>query len=624
MWIESGTLSYNVIEQDGNVAYIFGPPNMRVKYENLIQRVRNHTTGLTDTVTGRNSSWHEHFAVTATENYIELGHSFPELLRLAELAKLTAVALVFQHRYRELRKVVLPPSTETVAQILITSNLRGQVFNGRWPLATVARVEELLDKALIEQGINLAYKHRVRNLDESRALIRQQLTEVEHKQIKEIAQALQKAFNISENKISRSAISSYLGGVDSIAENALLQEIVSGIAERIRTSQHGAIRLYETMSQSRYSVGNAASVLPEFAQISLGKGPINDFDNAQASSCYYVPTQISLAYQGNGTFLQKRGGIKLQPRLQYQFDPISEFQHYRPLRPMVFRDPIPPSPTENILFNRVSVGKGAQIQYGAKYLGKTLLSDYNGWDRLLQQQRASADDKKIISSLSSNEGKLEAVQTYDSEVVSAGAMQKTIKDKGVGELPEQVWRFKQRHPQLYEDTFKAQGWEVKKKSNVYSMTYNQQTGNELKTSLRKDFQEKIKSAPSKPLEALVNAISGKEYQELQVVDFVDRLHKQVLPKQPVGYKSYTIGDYLQSNFGRAVALDHHINRPGYIALDFGKALTNLFTKYPDLSKNPDDWGENREKYETELIEYYGVNRRMHDPVNRFKKIKKYY
>ena len=76
------------------------------------RRVQNHITGLADTILGSNSSWHEHFSTTATENYNELGNSFPELLRLAELAKLTAIALVFQHRYRELRKVVLPPSIE--------------------------------------------------------------------------------------------------------------------------------------------------------------------------------------------------------------------------------------------------------------------------------------------------------------------------------------------------------------------------------------------------------------------------------------------------------------------------------------------------------------------------------
>ena len=35
MWIESGTIKYNIIEHDGSVTYAFGSPNMQIKYENL-------------------------------------------------------------------------------------------------------------------------------------------------------------------------------------------------------------------------------------------------------------------------------------------------------------------------------------------------------------------------------------------------------------------------------------------------------------------------------------------------------------------------------------------------------------------------------------------------------------
>lgn len=74
--------------------------------------MRNNETGQTETVIGGSSPWFDHLSKTATRYYNELGKSFPELLRLAELTKLIGIALVFQHRYRELRKVVLPPSIE--------------------------------------------------------------------------------------------------------------------------------------------------------------------------------------------------------------------------------------------------------------------------------------------------------------------------------------------------------------------------------------------------------------------------------------------------------------------------------------------------------------------------------
>lgn len=209
------------------------------------RRAKSNVTGLTETVIGGSSPWYDHFTTTATANYNELGNSFPELLRLAELAKLTAIALVFQHRYRELRKVVLPPSTEvsdvsiflsllfsfifqTIARILTASNLRSQVFGGIWPLVSDARIEETLDKALVKQGISLSHKHMVQNLADARRHIRQQLTEAENSQITAIADSLSQAFNISLGAISRTAISTYLANAYSNAEDALLNEIVSG------------------------------------------------------------------------------------------------------------------------------------------------------------------------------------------------------------------------------------------------------------------------------------------------------------------------------------------------------------------------------------------------------------
>ena len=210
-------------------------------------------TGQTETVIGGTSPWFEHFSKTATANYNELGNSFPELLRLAELAKLTAIALVFQYHYRALHRVVLPPTIEvrdfssfrisfivfilqTIGNLLNSSNLRGQVFGGRWPLVTDERIEQILDESLVEQGIGLSRKHLVRNLAEFRAHIRQQLTTTQNNQIIEIARFLSTEFNISLDRISGAAISSYLANSHSNAEKPLLNEIVSGNARFVCSS----------------------------------------------------------------------------------------------------------------------------------------------------------------------------------------------------------------------------------------------------------------------------------------------------------------------------------------------------------------------------------------------------
>lgn len=57
--------------------------------------------------------------------------------------------------------------------------------------------------------------------------------------------------------------------------------------------------------------------------------------------------------------------------------------------------------------------------------------------------------KEIFNAMSANEGNIDSLQSYDSEILTAGAMQKTINASGAGEFPQQVFDFKDRHPHLY-------------------------------------------------------------------------------------------------------------------------------------------------------------------------------
>ncbi|CAF4973378.1 unnamed protein product [Rotaria sp. Silwood1] len=145
-----------------------------------------------------------------------------------ELSKLIGVALIFQHHYRKLREILSPASLDSVAKDLNTSNLRKQVFNGVWPLVTDVRVENALDRLILEQGFQLSNKHNIQNLGTARLHIREQLTKLQNNQIKKIAEAISTAFNISVHAISSTAIDTYLRNASADAENALLNEIVSG------------------------------------------------------------------------------------------------------------------------------------------------------------------------------------------------------------------------------------------------------------------------------------------------------------------------------------------------------------------------------------------------------------
>ncbi|MCA6131682.1 hypothetical protein KO468_01195, partial [Campylobacter concisus] len=173
--------------------------------------------------------------------------------------------------------------------------------------------------------------------------------------------------------------------------------------------------------------------------------------------------------------------------------------------------------------------------YGPIYRGKISLKNYTYWDDLITSNQVTEDEKNILIAMSENEGNLDAVQSYDSEVLSAGAMQKTVKSTGRGEFSKQLAKFRDKHPKLYITHAMNCGWKVVGKDSdatiYYSnslLTYgNDITGEELKAIIRKDCNVKNygKSTYNKPLAAIVKLISLKEFQELQVLDFIDRLHE---------------------------------------------------------------------------------------------------
>lgn len=126
-------------------------------------------------------------------------------------------------------------------------------------------------------------------------------------------------------------------------------------------------------------------------------------------------------------------------------------------------------------------------QYGPVYWGTLALDSYQNWDILLSGKRITAEEKSIITGMSDNEGKLDSVQSYDSEIVTVGAMQKTININGCGEFPAQMAAFKVEYPDRFTDLFENCGWEVFKESKQWKAYYLGSTGRELKSQIRKGF-----------------------------------------------------------------------------------------------------------------------------------------
>lgn len=257
-------------------------------------------------------------------------------------------------------------------------------------------------------------------------------------------------------------------------------------------------------------------------------------------------------------------------------------------------------------------------QRGPGYRGTRGLDQYADWDQLRRDMAVTDEERAIIVAMAPNEGNIDAVQSYDSEILTAGAMQKTINPRGYGEFPVQVAAFKEKFPGLYQRLFSNCGWEVAKDARGWRMYFRDETGTSLKKTIRSGFEEAFSGRRSSaPLNAIVHAIASPEFQALQVSDFVVRLrHVSGLTV----HNGLRLDQYLSSPLGKALALDHHINRPAYVVPDLRAALTRLFDKFPALDPDPGKWRDHGEA-EAALIEIYAPSRRMTDAESRYRKLK---
>ncbi len=276
----------------------------------------------------------------------------------------------------------------------------------------------------------------------------------------------------------------------------------------------------------------------------------------------------------------------------------------------------------------VKVTKSGTV-YGPIHWGTTKLGQATIWPELIASGTVTEDEVEIISKMADNEGNIEAVQSYDSEVITAGAMQKTVNPLGSGEFPIQVRKFKDSNPSLYVELFEKTGWYLDTSSPTPKMYYQNSNwgdgekleGTALRSSLRNDCSAlnftKVINHP--PIASIACAISHPEFIKIQAIDFVDRL-RFVLNQRPNGY-TFTVKELFKSKLGKAVALDQSVNRPAHVPSDLKTALDAFHSAHPSISMNISSWGAEHSNYELEIIELYGNNRDMTHGDSRFQSLK---
>ncbi|WP_426395888.1 hypothetical protein ACN9M1_15970 [Ralstonia sp. R-29] len=273
---------------------------------------------------------------------------------------------------------------------------------------------------------------------------------------------------------------------------------------------------------------------------------------------------------------------------------------------------------------KVTRWNGQVVHYGPLYRGALSLKNSPAMQRFLDSGQMTDREHRILSAMSQNEGNIDDVQAYDSEIFTAGACQKTVSPTGSGEFPIQVAQFRAGNEEAYQRLFAQCGWTVETDGST-KMYYQDPeitsgekiTGSQLHAKLREGCNAATfgQSVRQKPLAVIANAIVDNAFQEKQVKDFVVRL-RLVRTLIPVGY-THSIAEYFLSDLGHATALDQHVNRPNNVVRDVGKALDNFFHTHPSVPRNPSLWGASHAAYESEILAFYGENRSMNDRHPRF-------
>lgn len=245
------------------------------------------------------------------------------------------------------------------------------------------------------------------------------------------------------------------------------------------------------------------------------------------------------------------------------------------------------------------------------------IGDSSVWASLEREGKVSASEHRVIGHVAANEGRLDSVQAYDDQIVSLGAMQKTVNQKGTGELPHQIWDFKQANPDRYQSLFADRGWTVERVGRGHpDSSFALRLTVDGKTLTARETYSYIKDRNNPDhwntaLDPLLKAGRDPAFQAQQIKDYKARLDLAT-SVTPAGAK-YTkpAGEYVTSEQGAGMLIDHHINRPGHVSLAFGAALDRFYAANPKAPLDPAKWSaKQRAEYEPAILNDYRATRQL--------------
>jgi hypothetical protein len=197
---------------------------------------------------------------------------------------------------------------------------------------------------------------------------------------------------------------------------------------------------------------------------------------------------------------------------------------------------------------------------------------------------------QVIHQVARNEGKLDAINTYDNAFLSVGMFQWTLgTSTNAGELPALLKKVKIKYPEKYAAWFKPLGIDIAEETDGTTGFITLQ-GERIATLEQKE-------AFRRPFWAFHfwKVLMQPEFQAIQIEHAHDRFKNFYFKPEPKGLP-YPLYQIITSSYGVALLLDMHVNRPGWVYPCIGLALAEN-ANYA----SPDHWGTEEE---AQIIDSY--------------------
>lgn len=199
----------------------------------------------------------------------------------------------------------------------------------------------------------------------------------------------------------------------------------------------------------------------------------------------------------------------------------------------------------------------------------------------------------VMLSVSENEGNLDAVNTWDNAHLSFGMFQWTLGTAtNPGELPALLNKIKTKAPTIFQKYFLEYGLDIFQANETTG--FLKWDGQQIVTTSKKELMRD-------PVWAFRFWKAGQDdlIMAIEVEHAYSRI-KTFYKSNSYKVENYFISDLVTSEYGVALLLDNHVNRPGYLVDTLTKALKNTG------QTNPNTWNTGDEK--TFLNEYLNVRK----------------